>query len=518
MRLIKLILPIILVILVSVVAMSQEPLQVMVFSKTNGWRHKSIEKGQESILEWAKKENWNVRLSEDSLDINDVNLEKVDVLLFLNTTGDVLGEEQQQSLIRFINQGGGFVGIHSAVDTEVEWDWYNQMIGGRFKSHPKQQVARAKVNHTHPAVDHLGDSLITIDEWYNYKEPIKDYVNVILELDEKSYEGGEMGHNHPLSWYHYFEGGRVFYTGMGHRKDTYENPDFITHVVKGINWVGGNFNLELGSEWVNLLDEDLSQWVKFMGVPHTSVDIDGVFKSDDAITGTPLGLNNDPTNVFSVKIENKEPVLEITGEVYGGLTTRQEYSNYHFKTQFKWGTKKWEPRLDEKMDNGILYHCNGPHGTFWNVWMHSLECQVQETDMGDFIALGDVYGDVSSDKKVNDNNKTVFVYNPKGELMPFKFEKGYEDGRVSKSILNENPKGEWNTIEVICVGTTSMHIINGKVVNVVINARYDVNGKTIPIDRGKIQLQSEAAEAYYKDMKIKSVSEFPKKYKKQAKL
>ncbi|MEM6377125.1 MAG: family 16 glycoside hydrolase, partial [Bacteroidota bacterium] len=141
--------------------------------------------------------------------------------------------------------------------------------------------------------------------------------------------------------------------------------------------------------WRSLLSMDYQQnWELFLGVPHGTVSgITGVDPSSDGKKGTPLGLNNDPKQVFTVKNINGEPVLHISGEIYGALSTLQDYENYHLSLQFKWGEKKWPPRLNRKKDSGILYHCLAPHGRFWNVWMQSQEFQVQETDVGDFYAL-----------------------------------------------------------------------------------------------------------------------------------
>ncbi|WP_245949321.1 ThuA domain-containing protein [Lutibacter citreus] len=515
----KLITILVFVLLISEVN-AQKAIDVLVFSKTSGWRHKSIETGQEQIKKWGAKENWKVRLTEKTADISNANLKDVEVLIFLNTTLEVLDKDSREALKKYINNGGGFVGIHSATDTEYNWPWYHQMIGAQFINHPKTQTATMDVNHTcnHPSIKHFEDTFTVKDEWYNFKDEVLPRVNVLLTLDESSYEGKQMEKNHPIAWYQYYEGGRIFYTGMGHTKEIFFNPVYIKHVVAGVNWAASRTNVEMNKDWEDLLDTSLSKWDKFMGVPHISVDLDGIEKSKDGKTGTPLGVNNDPKNVFSTIKENGETVLHITGEIYGGLTSKEEYSNYHFKAQFKWGEKKWAPRLSSKRDNGILYHCNGPHGAFWNVWMSSLECQIQEGDCGDFIALNDVYGDVTVDKLLRENGKPYFVYNPKGKLTPLKWAEGFEDGQASKSKLYENPNGEWNTIEIICVGRTSMHVVNGHVVNVIKNARYDIGGKTTPIESGKIQIQSEAAESYYKNIQIKPINKFPRKYKKQAKL
>ena len=262
----------------------------------------------------------------------------------------------------------------------------------------------------------------------------------------------------------------------------------------------------------NLFDDSLSKWDKWMGAVHPSVEVD-FEKSPNVQKGKPMGLNNDPKGVFTVIDEDGEKVLKVSGEIYGGLTTKKEYGDYHLSVQFKWGTKQWEPRLKDKRDSGILYHAKGPHGTFWNVWKHSLEYQVQEGDCGDFIALGQVYGDVPAEKIKQENDKFIFVYNPKSENIPIKYAKGFESGRVSKSKLLENKNGQWNTLEIYCLGNESIHLVNGQVVNRVKNFRYDVDGKTVPVVSGQIQLQSEAAEVYYKNMTLTPITSFPSQFK-----
>ncbi len=273
-------------------------------------------------------------------------------------------------------------------------------------------------------------------------------------------------------------------------------------------------NFKVTEKWQNLLDKKLSNWEVFMGVPHTSVTLEGHEKSENVHHGTPLGLNNDPKNVFSIVEENEDIILKVTGEIYGGLTTIQEFENYHLKVKFKWGEKKWEPRLNVKRDNGILYHCHGDHGAFWNVWMSGLECQIQEGDTGDFVTLVNARADVISTKlkkdlyKVTGENDKTITYGA-GNGNP---------GYCHINTPNEKPNGEWNTVEVICVGDQSIHVVNDKVVMVVKNSRKVINGEELTLTKGKIQLQSEGAEAYYKDIQIRSISKFPKKYKKQARL
>lgn len=494
-------------------------INVLVYSKTGGFRHKSIPAGKEAFKTWGAQENWTVSFSENPSDIATEKLKNTDVIVFLNTTLDVLDAPSRKAFKKYIHQGGGFVGIHAASDTEFNWPWYYQMIGAQFKSHPKVQPATLEVHKecNHPSIAHFEDTFRVKDEWYNFKEAVLPRVNVLLTLDATSYSGKKKDKSHPISWYQYYEGGRVFYTGMGHTNEVYVNPDFIQHVKKGVEWAAHTIEVPLQKGWQNLLDTNLSKWDTFIGSPHESVAIEGVEKSKDGKSGKPLGVNNDVKKVFSTIEENGETILKVSGEILGGLITKEEYGNYHLKTQFKWGAKKWEPRLDRKMDSGILYHSQGEHGTFWNAWMHSLEFQVQEGDCGDFYTLGEVYGDIPSERIAQENGKKQFVYNPKGILHSFKRKK-YAASYVKRSKSYEKPNNEWNTFELICVGNTSLHVVNGHVVNVVKNARYDVGRKTKSISRGKIQIQSEAAEGYYKNIQIKPIVKFPKKYKRQAKL
>jgi type 1 glutamine amidotransferase len=496
------------------IEIEKQDAKILVFSKTSGWRHKSIPSGIVALKKLGIKNNWQVDFSEDSLVFNAENLSNYKLIVFLNTTGDILGSEQEKSFIKFIHNGGGFVGMHSATDTEPNWPFYADMLGAQFESHPKQQMAKLNVhNHeNHPAIAHLDATFEKFDEWYNFKKPLATHMNVLIDIDETSYKGKQMGTKHPISWYHTYEGGRIFYTAMGHTNKTYSNPLFLKHIEEGMRWSLNESDVSIKVAGEDLLDENLSKWDVWMGGVHPTVEID-FEKSKDVRKGKPMGLNNDPKKVFSVIKENQENVLKITGEIYGGLTSKNEYSNYHFTTQFKWGEKKWEPRLKDKRDSGILYHAKGKHGAFWNVWMASLEFQVQEGDCGDFIALDNVYGDVPATKKTRKNGKSYYVYNPKSDLVPLKWQK-YDASQASKSGLYEKPNGKWNTLEIYCLGNESIHIVNGHVVNRVKNARYDINGKTIAVTKGKIQIQSEAAEVYYKNIKITPITKFPSKYKK----
>ena len=133
----------------------------------------------------------------------------------------------------------------------------------------------------------------------------------------------------------------------------------------------------------------MTDWELWMGVPHKTVAglPPGTPTSPDGHEGTPLRLNNDPKHVFTLEMQEGEPVLHITGEIFGGLTTKETFSNYHFHCQFKWGERKWEPKLNALRDNGLLFDCTGPHGVFWHVWKRCLEFQIEEGNMGDLYCL-----------------------------------------------------------------------------------------------------------------------------------
>lgn len=263
------------------------------------------------------------------------------------------------------------------------------------------------------------------------------------------------------------------------------------------------FNLNgFSNEWESLLSPNLEKWEVFMGVPHKSVSLPEHITLEKGKNNKPkpLGLNNDPKDVFSTYQHNNETILKISGEIYGGLTTKSEYSNYHFKCDFRWGTKKWEPRLNKKRDSGILFHAKGPHGKFGNVWMQSLECQVQENDCGDFITLSGTKADVFTAKQ--DGSKRL-QYNPKGSLQSFS---GYLDH--GPSVEHEN--GQWNTIEIITYGQTSIFIVNSTPNMVLLNTTYRNSlGKREALTDGVIQIQSEGAELEYKNMAIKPIQEIP---------
>jgi cytochrome c len=217
--------------------------RVLVFSKTTGYRHASIPAGKLAIQKLGKENEFDVDTTENPDLFNDDNLKKYAAVIFLNTTGDVLNYKQQVAFERFIQAGGGFAGIHSATDTEYDWGWYGDCIGAYFDGHPEIQAATINIVDTsHSATRHLPSIWKRTDEWYNFKKMSTD-VKVLLNLDEASYKGGTMGANHPLAWYHEFDGGRSFYTEPGHTEESYSDPLYLKHILGGIQYAIGNNHL-----------------------------------------------------------------------------------------------------------------------------------------------------------------------------------------------------------------------------------------------------------------------------------
>jgi type 1 glutamine amidotransferase len=228
-------LPFILVIFLAASPQGKKP-AVLIFSKTNGYHHACIPVGIAAIQKLGEENGFTVDTTVDSLSFTTKNLKKYAAIIFLCPTGKVFGPDQEEAFKKYIQNGGGFVGIHSATDCEYDFPWYGKLVGAYFKSHPKQQEAKLIiVNKNHPATAGMPDSWVRKDEWYNFKDLNPD-VTVLIKIDESSYTGGENGNNHPMAWYHIFDGGRAFYTEMGHTDESYADSVYLKHLLGGIEW------------------------------------------------------------------------------------------------------------------------------------------------------------------------------------------------------------------------------------------------------------------------------------------
>lgn len=213
--------------------------RVLVFSKTEGYRHDSIETGAAAIRNLGLTYGFTVHRSEDATIFNDHGLSPYRVIVFLNTSGTIFNDDQRDAFKRFIKNGGGFVGIHAAADTEHDWAWYGGLVGAHFASHPEVQQATIRVTQRdHRSTRHLPAQWVREDEWYDFQSP-PEGVMVLAELDESSYSGGAMGPFHPIAWYHRYDGGRSWYTGGGHTEESFRDPHFLDHILGGILWAAG---------------------------------------------------------------------------------------------------------------------------------------------------------------------------------------------------------------------------------------------------------------------------------------
>ena len=265
------------------------------------------------------------------------------------------------------------------------------------------------------------------------------------------------------------------------------------------------------NDWTSLLDNELSQWDNYLSFRFPE-NYRGEQPADEAGNPVPpIGLNKTQYDVFTVIEENNEPVLRISGEIYGCLVSKEEYGNYHLRLKVKWGDLKWDPRKDKLKDSGILYHSTGPHGTgYWRSWMLSQEFQIMQGHFGDYWSFEYSAIDIrafppeSIMNPVADENQP-FLPMGAGETIP---------GYCMRSANYENPDGEWTTVDLICFENKSIHIVNGHVVMILRNSRNIKDGVSFPVNKGKIQIQSEAGEVFYKDIEIRNLESLPAEYAK----
>lgn len=245
--------------------LAQTQFKVLLVTKTGGWHHESILEGVTAMKTLAERHNFELKRHQDGEKMTDTTLKNYDLVVFLNTTMDILDDFEQEAFKRFIQSGKGFVGIHAASDTEYEWEWYTKLVGRMFHIHPAQQTAKLKIiNHNFPGLEHFPNTLLWTDEWYEFgKEQVND-LNYLITVDENTFDakttwkdndvdasgnkvdrtGAGMGDFHPISWYHNYDGGRSFYTALGHIPLVFKNQWFLDHLYGGIYWAATGKGIE----------------------------------------------------------------------------------------------------------------------------------------------------------------------------------------------------------------------------------------------------------------------------------
>lgn len=249
--------------------------------------------------------------------------------------------------------------------------------------------------------------------------------------------------------------------------------------------------------------KDLAGWDTYLAKPHKSVTFEGETRNEKGEHVGPIGVNKDPKRVFTIVQHEGKPVIRVSGEIFGTITTRESFSNYHLRLEMKWGEKKWAPRTELKRDSGLMYHAEGPWGTV-GAWLPSLELQIQETDMGDFWSVNSRA--VARSRPMDEKD---FIYDPKGEPRLFAMTMPGVPRRCFKLADHEKPHGEWNVIELVCLGDKAWHMVNGRVVLVLEKCERKDGDTWVPATSGRIQLQSEGAELFYRKVELRPVKELP---------
>ncbi|WP_372457206.1 ThuA domain-containing protein [Streptomyces purpurogeneiscleroticus] len=380
--------------------------RVLVFSKTAGFRHDSIPQGIATVKDLGSEHGFAVDATEDAGAFTEANLARYDAVVFLSTTGDVLDAAQQTAFEKYIGQGGGYVGVHAAADTEYDWPFYGGLAGAYFQSHPAIQPATVRVeDRAHPATAHLAAAWDRTDEWYNYRTNPRERAHVLASLDESTYTGGTMGGDHPLAWCQEYRGGRAFYTGAGHTKESYAEPAFRTHLLGGIQYATGRAQADCRPEtgYTALFD------------------------------GTAASLKGwKQAGPGSFTLNEDDGTLTSTGGMGMLWYAAKEQHAYSLKLDWKMASESGD-------DNSGVYVGFPASDDPWSAVNNGYEIQIDATDTPDHTT-GSVYGFQAADIEARDA-----ALNPPGEWNTYEIRvqgerlKVFLNGRKINDFTNHDP-------------------------------------------------------------------------------
>ncbi|SMC49657.1 ThuA domain-containing protein [Kibdelosporangium aridum] len=379
---------------------------VLVFHKTAGYQHPSIPAGIDAIRTLGRQNGFTVTATADANYFTPTNLIRFQAVVWLSTTGDVLNENQQKAFEDYIAKGGGYVGIHAAADTEYDWAWYGGLVGAYFHSHPANQTARIRVeDRSNVSTSHLSQTWTRLDEWYNYRANPRANVRVLASLDESSYSGGNMG-DHPITWCHDYQGGRAWYTGLGHTAESYSDPAFTKMLLGGIKIASRAANADCRPEngYTPIFDgsqASLDQWRQ----------------------AGPGGFN----------------LVDGTLVSHGGMGLLwfpvRQFSNYSVRLD-------WMMPGDD--NGGVFIGFPDPQGDPWRPVSAGHEIQIDATDGDPTRTTGSVYSFRAPDRALRDS-----VLNPPGQWNAYEIA---VHGQLVEVWLNGVKINEYTSNRDIAVG------------------------------------------------------------------
>ncbi|MEV4351198.1 ThuA domain-containing protein [Actinoplanes sp. NPDC049596] len=375
------------------------PYDVLVFSKTAGFRHDAIGVGIQTIRDLGAANNFTVTATEDANAFTAANLAQYETVVFLNTTGDVLNATQQTAFEAYIKGGGGFAGVHAAADTEYDWAFYGQLVGAYFHSHPAiQQVTSRVEDRGHASTAHLPQAWTRTDELYNYRTNPRSSAHVLATLDESTYSGGNMGADHPISWCKTVDSGRSWYTGFGHTQESYADANFRNHLLGGLRYASGRSKADCRPEtgYTPLYNGSTSGW----------------------------------TQAGPGSFTNTDATLTSTGGMGLLWYSAKQFTSYSLKADW---------RLTGDSNSGIFVGFPNPNNDPWVAVDQGYEVQIDATDAAD-RTTGAIYTFKSADLAARDA-----ALNPPGEWNTYELLvegqriRVYLNGRLINDFTNTDP-------------------------------------------------------------------------------
>ncbi len=380
-------------------AAADAPYDVLVFSKTAGFRHDAIPVGIQTIRDLGAANSFTVTATEDAAAFSAANLAPYEAVVFLNTTGDVLDAGQQTAFEAYVRGGGGYVGVHAAADTEYGWPFYGQLVGAYFNSHPAIQQVTARVeDRAHPSSAHLPQAWTRTDELYNYQSNPRPSAHVLATLDESTYSGGNMGADHPIAWCKTVDSGRSWYTGFGHTQASYAEANFRTHLLGGIRYASNRAKADCRPEtgYTALYNGGTTGW----------------------------------TQAGPGSFTNTDATLTSTGGMGLYWYSAKQFTSYSLKADW---------RLTGDSNSGVFVGFPNPGNDPWVAVNQGYEIQIDATDTAD-RTTGSIYGFKSADLAARDA-----ALNPPGEWNTYELLvegqriRVYLNGRLVNDFTNADP-------------------------------------------------------------------------------